>query len=305
MKKLITIVSFFFALSTAQAVTTVTTTDGDWSNDSIWSNGSPNLADTIIVVNYVTFNVSINLNNQFLIIPIGGTLCGRNYIFVGFNSTLQVEGYLGASSVQVEGTFVNSGTTYSYVTIDAKNKDAEIFQITPINQEVVDCPPNDTTIKPTNPIVEKLLIKDDTVEVCRGERVDLDLSYSQARYFWSDGSENSRFSPTEEGRYYVTIRTLSDTLMDSVYVKIKTGGVIIPNIFTPNNDGVNDDFLPMDFDLTSLVLYNRWGREVLQASKADYLNYENLNDGTYFYLLEHDDKCLELNPVKGWVEISR
>jgi gliding motility-associated-like protein len=68
----------------------------------------------------------------------------------------------------------------------------------------------------------------------------------------------------------------------------------VPNIFTPNNDGVNDRFeIPCisDQNAAYLAVYNRWGDEVYKSD-----NYANqwdgtyngaiLPDGTYFYIIQ-------------------
>ncbi|MBK5278409.1 MAG: gliding motility-associated C-terminal domain-containing protein [Bacteroidia bacterium] len=76
----------------------------------------------------------------------------------------------------------------------------------------------------------------------------------------------------------------------------------VPNIFTPNGDGVNDVFfvrnLPTD---ANLIITNRWGKEVYSSS-----NYQNnwdggdISDGVYFYRLN-----LPSESRTGWVEILR
>jgi gliding motility-associated-like protein len=62
---------------------------------------------------------------------------------------------------------------------------------------------------------------------------------------------------------------------------------VIPNVFTPNNDGINDYFYPTVINITDweLKIFNRWGTELIT------LNYENLywdgknyNSGTYYYI---------------------
>lgn len=83
----------------------------------------------------------------------------------------------------------------------------------------------------------------------------------------------------------------------------------IPNIFTPNNDGINDQFeIPCISEKRSayLVVYNRWGDEVYRSD-----NYQNqwkgthagaaLPDGTYFYILQLMDGI----KIQGSVEIRR
>ncbi|MCG9909879.1 MAG: gliding motility-associated C-terminal domain-containing protein [Flavobacteriales bacterium] len=72
----------------------------------------------------------------------------------------------------------------------------------------------------------------------------------------------------------------------------------VPNIITPNGDGVNDVFdIQGLYPGSSLYIYNRWGTEVFRSS-----NYANnwqgetktlnmpsqLNEGVYFYILEHE-----------------
>ena len=69
--------------------------------------------------------------------------------------------------------------------------------------------------------------------------------------------------------------------------------VIMPNVLTPNGDGINDylDLGLIDiYPGNSISIYNRWGREVFQAT--DYQNDWNAKDveaGTYFYVLDLND----------------
>ena len=89
--------------------------------------------------------------------------------------------------------------------------------------------------------------------------------------------------------------TYTDTHLHVLPVQLK-----IPNIFTPNGDGVNDYFeigygsdgkpindLNVYFLSNKLTIFNRWGRIVYESS--DYKNDWDggkLPDGTYFYVLE-------------------
>lgn len=66
------------------------------------------------------------------------------------------------------------------------------------------------------------------------------------------------------------------------------------NIFTPNNDGKNDYFelpgLPPEFcsaTFTSIVIFNRWGREVYRSTSSNFKwDGNDVNDGVYFYVID-------------------
>ena len=67
-------------------------------------------------------------------------------------------------------------------------------------------------------------------------------------------------------------------------------GLIIPNVFTPNGDNVNDVFVIPGLQLypeNEFTVINRWGATVYK--KKGYQNNwdgSGLNEGTYFYLLK-------------------
>lgn len=76
-------------------------------------------------------------------------------------------------------------------------------------------------------------------------------------------------------------------------VEITDAFLGFPNVFTPNGDGVNDEFKPAfksirDYDLT---IYNRWGRKVYHTTNpADGWNGKegntNAAEGVYMYVAE-------------------
>ncbi len=77
----------------------------------------------------------------------------------------------------------------------------------------------------------------------------------------------------------------------------------IPNILTPNGDGLNDKLQIKGLvdNLWSLTIYSRWGRQVYTATayQQDW-DPAGLPDGLYYYLLQHaTDRA-----YKGWVEVA-
>jgi gliding motility-associated-like protein len=65
--------------------------------------------------------------------------------------------------------------------------------------------------------------------------------------------------------------------------------MVMPNAFTPNGDGVNDEFrIPANvtFQLDEFSVYNRWGKKIF--STADITkgwNGTNADNGTYVYFI--------------------
>ncbi|HIA05733.1 MAG TPA: gliding motility-associated C-terminal domain-containing protein [Flavobacteriales bacterium] len=73
---------------------------------------------------------------------------------------------------------------------------------------------------------------------------------------------------------------------------------IVPNIITPNGDGVNDFFLVNEQLLYApihLIVFNRWGVMVFEDTEyennwdGDNFAGKPLAEGTYYYLLQLTD----------------
>jgi gliding motility-associated-like protein len=93
------------------------------------------------------------------------------------------------------------------------------------------------------------------------------------------------------GTYEVTlVVTTAEGCVDTATIAyvIRPADVIIPNVFSPNGDGVNDAlvFENVQYYNNTLTVFNRWGQEVFTAN-----NYKNnwraidVPDGTYYFVL--------------------
>lgn len=76
------------------------------------------------------------------------------------------------------------------------------------------------------------------------------------------------------------------------YVKVIPSLVNVPNVFTPNGDGVNDIFRVQVLSVTSFhaVVINRWGRKVHEWSDPEggwdgRINGKYASPGTYYYIV--------------------
>ena len=87
--------------------------------------------------------------------------------------------------------------------------------------------------------------------------------------------------------------TCADTAKATIHYADSLNKVKTANVFTPNNDGIND-FFKLD-GLTKcgeaeIVIFNRWGQEIFKSSDKDFkwdgktTNGEPVSEGVYFYL---------------------
>jgi gliding motility-associated-like protein len=96
----------------------------------------------------------------------------------------------------------------------------------------------------------------------------------------------------------------------TVSITITSSVINVPNLFTPNGDGKNDNFEIRDLNQyadNELIIVNRWGNEVYrQKGYQNNWKGDGLNEGTYYYLLRikrNDSAAWEV--VKGYVTLIR
>jgi gliding motility-associated-like protein len=109
------------------------------------------------------------------------------------------------------------------------------------------------------------------------------------------------------GVYRVKVRDASGCVKtEDVEISLDPS-VYVPNIFTPNDDAVNDQFevlnLPLD-GKHQLIISNRWGNEVYTSKdyrEGNFWTAEGASDGVYFYRLKVEGG----ETYTGWVEVLR
>ncbi|MEQ1734337.1 MAG: gliding motility-associated C-terminal domain-containing protein, partial [Bacteroidia bacterium] len=72
-----------------------------------------------------------------------------------------------------------------------------------------------------------------------------------------------------------------DTAKEVITIK-KDYNIYIPNAFTPNDDGINDDFVPKHFGITQyeLTLFNRWGDQIAKVTEVNKNGWDGLDTRT-------------------------
>ena len=112
--------------------------------------------------------------------------------------------------------------------------------------------------------------------------VDIDSQW--VSYFWSNGSDQSSIFLNEQGQYVLEISTLCKVLeydFELIDDLTNAGLFEVPNVFTPNEDGLNDTFLPVTPDTNrparfEMLIFDRWGNKVYDTQR-----FERPWDGTY------------------------
>ena len=138
-------------------------------------------------------------------------------------------------------------------------------------------------------------------EICNHESLLLNagMSSEEYTYKWSVSDLNrseiyvSKLKPGDK-LIELEVSSCADTVHAEVFVHINDCKLMIPNVFTPNGDGINDYFYIKGLDYypgSSLTILDRKGTVVYQS--LDYKNNwkaDNIPDGTYFYSLIINDK---------------
>ncbi len=70
--------------------------------------------------------------------------------------------------------------------------------------------------------------------------------------------------------------TCTDTFIMEDYIEVDSSVIVVPNVFTPNGDGVNDQLIVKFESLESLEIniYNRWGKRVHHWKSGDVEGFE-------------------------------
>jgi gliding motility-associated-like protein len=144
-----------------------------------------------------------------------------------------------------------------------------------------------------------------------GQEVAFEASAEGTDYRWDFGdgtpaTTEPRHRYTRPGTYTVRLSGVNAAGCPLGATTVVTvSELLIPNIFTPNNDGQNDTFrlLGVPASVARLEIYSRWGTQVYTSDRYDHdWDGGTLPAGTYYYLLRVPD-CATV--VKGWVELVR
>ena len=157
---------------------------------------------------------------------------------------------------------------------------------------------------------------DFTVFGCADRSAALTIPYTNGTYLWATGDTVRSITVNVIGDYpYTLVDQYGCTYVGlaTLVVDPLQGGIAVPNVISPNNDGKNDRFEPLSGGNKEVAvsIYNRFGQEVFSADNMNTLwrgdrNGDPVPAGTYFYVVRYKAACeTDVREQKGSVTVVR
>jgi len=149
--------------------------------------------------------------------------------------------------------------------------------------------------------------------ICEGTNFILNSNNINAQFLWQDNSTASTFEVNQAGVYWVTITVENCSLMDTISIATIPceSWLEYPNVFTPNTDGLNENFIPSKIKGigdAQLMIYSRWGQKVFETNNIlegwnGKINNHSASTGVYYWILEYSNFNNEVKEQKGHVTL--
>ncbi|NUQ26855.1 MAG: gliding motility-associated C-terminal domain-containing protein [Saprospiraceae bacterium] len=158
--------------------------------------------------------------------------------------------------------------------------------------------------------------------LCVGESLVIDATVTVATsYTWQDGASTPVYTVLSPGVYQLEVEighkcSFSDTLVVQ-YNSCSICNIYFPNAFSPNSDGINDDFRvyfdteTCRFESYSLKIFNRWGGLVFESNDpfepwSGKINSKNAAQGVYTYLVSYQlEGASQIDEHAGSISLVR
>jgi gliding motility-associated-like protein len=160
----------------------------------------------------------------------------------------------------------------------------------------------------------------DEYSICPGSESlvladNLNINTAHTSWLWSTGATTPGITVVEPGVYTLTVNISGCINGETITVK-NDCYMNIPNVFTPNNDGLNDYFFPRQYltsGLTtfSMSIYNRWGQLVFESASLDGRGWDgkfngvDQIEGVYVYIIDATFKDGQKEHHQGNVTLLR
>lgn len=176
---------------------------------------------------------------------------------------------MGASRLLDAGNFSsylwNNGSVAQSITVTGPG----IYKVTVT--DVNGCKGTDSSsIKVLHPLPARFLLPD--TSICSYGSLVLFANTNFQSYLWNTNAGTSTIEIKKPGQYWLQVTDTNGCLgKDTVTVLQKECmvGLYVPTAFTPDGNGLNDDFKPMlfgDVEQFQFTVFNRWGQILFQTN---------------------------------------
>jgi gliding motility-associated-like protein len=163
------------------------------------------------------------------------------------------------------------------------------------------------------PIVD---LGNDTI-ICPGSTLFLDAGNAGMNYKWSTGAVSQIIPVETPGTYSVLVKNGECIGVDEILIDDCSYQLWFPNVFTPNNDGINERFKPICLGVIGsyqILIFNRWGQQLYKSNDAydgwdGTYNGSKCPDGVYYFVAEYSvgehSNTINQEVVRGVITILR
>ncbi|MCR9172154.1 MAG: gliding motility-associated C-terminal domain-containing protein [bacterium] len=155
----------------------------------------------------------------------------------------------------------------------------------------------------------------DEFGICDGESIQVSVSDNYTTMQWADGSSDNPYEISQPGIYSVDVTLDGCEYSDTIEVvqDFCPCEIDMPNVFTPNEDNLNDRFIPRWYGgecQPTLKIFNRWGNLITETTDMingwdGTLNEKSCVEGVYFWTLEYTDSSETMHTRHGHVTLIR
>ncbi|MGB4790226.1 MAG: gliding motility-associated C-terminal domain-containing protein, partial [Bacteroidales bacterium] len=164
-------------------------------------------------------------------------------------------------------------------------------------------------------IPEPILSLPNQITICSHESFTLSASQSNNNlyeFIWSTGSTEPIYvlDKPQAGIYDISVKVIGcDTVYGSTNVIVENCEISIPNVITPNDDGINDVFYITNIEFypnSEIKIYNRWGKKIYENEnyQGDW-DGKGLDDGTYYYIFRLNYGYGKIDEYHGTITIIK
>ena len=147
--------------------------------------------------------------------------------------------------------------------------------------------------------------------LCEGQHLLLSAETPYCSYLWQDGSTEATYLVRYAGVYQVLVSNLcfDETAEIEVFYQRCEQELYIPSSFTPNSDGLNDQFKPIfaypdKIEEYTIYIYNRWGNLLFTSQNPEQgWTGEGCMNGAYTYVIFYKSEGKGGKVVNGTVTI--